>query len=101
MSKGAIRGPSSTKLTFRVHWTRGVPNYFETFPEVASFALVSSAAMHQTITIDVLCPTRAAAKKWGGEAGVKKWDAMSRRGVPEVFERYKLPPVEYIDDIDG
>ena len=96
--KGAVR-ESKTDLRFHVYGDRGVPVIFTTLPEAATFALISSAATHRDITIDVICPTRAAARKYAGERGVKKFDAMLPiPGAANFFERYKLPPIEYIGE---
>lgn len=99
--KGIVKA-SKTQLRFHVHANLFGPRaavIFATLPDAAAFALISSAATHREVIIDVICPTRAAARKYAGEPGVKKFDAMVPiPGAAKFFERYKIPPIEYVGE---
>lgn len=71
MNKNPIRNKD---LEFAVDNPYG-KRVFSTFEEAAAYAVRMSISFDMDINVDVLCWTRDAANKWGGDYAVEEYDA--------------------------
>lgn len=61
-------------LEFAVNDAGGRQRIFSTFEEAAGFAVSIAASNGSEVNIDVLCGSKQAAKKWGGDGMVEQYE---------------------------